>query len=34
VLPKKIDAELASFMEKWREKHGYPVRQELEGAVG
>lgn len=34
VLPKKIDPELRDFMEKWRERNSYQVRQELEGASG
>ena len=32
VLPKKIDPELKEFMEEWRQKNGYSVRQE-EGAT-
>lgn len=34
VLPKKIDPDLKEFMEKWRAKNSYEVRQEVEGARG
>ncbi|MAZ03682.1 MAG: molecular chaperone DnaJ [Sneathiella sp.] len=32
ILPKRIDPELQSFMEKWRSDNAYSVRQNIEGA--